>query len=68
MVHEIDNSLSGHRVPIGNGNHFYSATKFAVRSITEGHRQELRELNSNIRVAVIIFLSFIETYQSLLID
>ena len=45
-------SLSGHRVPIGAGNHFYSATKFAVRSLTEGHRQELKELKTNIRVAV----------------
>lgn len=46
-------SLSGHRVPIGPGNHFYSATKFAIRSLTEGHRQELKELKTNIRVAAI---------------
>lgn len=46
-------SLSGHRVPISPGNHFYSATKFCVRSLTEGHRQELRDLKTNIRVAAI---------------
>ena len=33
-------------------NHFYGCTKHAVRALTEGHRQELRELKSNIRVAV----------------
>ena len=51
-IHTSFTSLSGHRVPIGAGNHFYSATKFAVRSLTEGHRQELKELKTNIRVAV----------------
>jgi NAD(P)-dependent dehydrogenase (short-subunit alcohol dehydrogenase family) len=50
--HLFFRSLSGHRVPIGPGNHFYSATKFCVRSLTEGHRQELKELRTNIRVAV----------------
>ena len=45
--------MSGHRVPISPTNHFYCATKYAVRAITEGHRQELRELKSNIRVAVL---------------
>ncbi|KAI9560320.1 hypothetical protein GHT06_014337 [Daphnia sinensis] len=53
-------SLSGHRVPISPGNHFYSATKFCVRSLTEGHRQELRELKTNIRVAA-ISPGFVET-------
>jgi len=38
-------------IPNGSLN-FYCATKHAVRAITEGHRQELRELKSNIRVAV----------------
>lgn len=42
-------SMAGHRVPSGSG--VYSATKFAVRSLTEGLRQELRELGSKIRVS-----------------
>lgn len=41
-------SLSGHRVPTITG--VYSATKFAVRSLTETLRRELRAANSNIRV------------------
>ncbi|MBX3184991.1 MAG: SDR family NAD(P)-dependent oxidoreductase [Polyangiaceae bacterium] len=44
-------SMAGHRVPQGSG--MYSATKYAVRSLTEGLRQELRELQSNIRVSCI---------------
>jgi NADP-dependent 3-hydroxy acid dehydrogenase YdfG len=44
-------SMSGHRVPGGSG--MYSATKFAVRSLTEGLRAELRKAGSNIRVSAI---------------
>jgi NADP-dependent 3-hydroxy acid dehydrogenase YdfG len=44
-------SMAGHRVPGGSG--VYSATKYAVRSLTEGLRQELREANSAIRVSAI---------------
>jgi len=47
------NSLSGHRVVQSSPTHFYSATKFAVKALTEGLRQELRELKSGIRVAQI---------------
>lgn len=45
-------SFSGHRVPPGNAvTNFYAGTKFAVRALTEGLRQELRAIKSNIRVS-----------------
>ncbi len=44
-------SMAGHRVPSGSG--VYSATKYAVRALTEALRQELRERNSSIRVSAI---------------
>ena len=42
-------SLSGHRVPSIAG--MYSATKFAVRSLAETLRRELRSQNSPIRIS-----------------
>ncbi len=44
-------SMSGHRVP-GKGG-FYAATKFAVRAMTEGLRQELRMAGNPTRVSQI---------------
>lgn len=44
-------SMSGHRVP-GKGG-FYAATKFAVRAMTEGLRQELRASGNLTRVSSI---------------
>lgn len=51
-------SMSGHRVP-GRGG-FYSATKFAVRAMTEGLRQELRQAGSATRVGS-VSPGFVET-------
>lgn len=44
-------SMASHRVPPGGG--MYSATKFAVRALTEGLRQELRAAGSGVRVTAI---------------
>lgn len=44
-------SMAGHRVPPGGG--FYSATKHAVKALTEALRQELRAAKSKTRVAAI---------------
>ena len=51
-------SMSAHRVPQGSG--MYSASKFALRSLTEGLRKELREFGSDIRVGS-ISPGFVET-------
>ncbi len=44
-------SMAGHRVPGGSG--VYSATKHAVKALTEGLRLELRETGSSVRVSAI---------------
>ncbi|MEM9195128.1 MAG: SDR family NAD(P)-dependent oxidoreductase [Myxococcota bacterium] len=51
-------SMAGHRVPGGSG--VYSATKYAVRALTEGLRQELRAAESHIRVSA-VSPGFVET-------
>jgi NADP-dependent 3-hydroxy acid dehydrogenase YdfG len=45
-------SMAGHRVP-GIDSAVYSGTKFAVRAITEGMRQELRAKQSPVRVSAV---------------
>jgi NADP-dependent 3-hydroxy acid dehydrogenase YdfG len=51
-------SMASHRVPPGSG--VYSASKYAVRSLTEGLRLELRAAGSDIRVTA-ISPGFVET-------
>lgn len=46
-------SMSGHRIVPSAATHFYGATKFAVRALAEGLRQELRAMKSGIRVTLI---------------
>ena len=45
-------SMAGHRVP-GIDSAVYSGTKFAVRAIAEGMRQELRAKQSRIRISCV---------------
>ena len=45
-------SMSGHRVPAGRGG-MYSATKHAVRALTEALRRELRRADRSARVTAI---------------
>lgn len=45
-------SMAGHRIP-GPDSGMYGATKFAVRGLTEGLRQELRAKRSPIRVSCV---------------
>eukprot|EP00800_Vazella_pourtalesii_P007739 TRINITY_DN20598_c0_g1_i1.p1 TRINITY_DN20598_c0_g1~~TRINITY_DN20598_c0_g1_i1.p1 ORF type:complete len:266 (-),score=59.79 TRINITY_DN20598_c0_g1_i1:76-843(-) len=46
-------SMSGHRILPDPNFHFYTATKFAVNALTEGLRQELRGIESDIKVSQI---------------
>ncbi|XP_068245646.1 dehydrogenase/reductase SDR family member 11-like [Palaemon carinicauda] len=46
-------SICGHEVLNINQLHFYTATKYAVTALTEGLRQELRDVESNIRVSAV---------------
>jgi len=47
------NSTAGHRIPAFKEAHFYCGTKYAVKAISEGLRQEMRGLKSHIRVSSI---------------
>lgn len=51
-------SMAAHRTPPGSG--VYSATKYAVRSLTEALRMELREAESPVRVTA-LSPGFVET-------
>jgi 17beta-estradiol 17-dehydrogenase / 3beta-hydroxysteroid 3-dehydrogenase len=51
-------SMAGHRVPEESG--MYSATKYAVRSLTESLRRELRSIGSEVRISA-ISPGFVET-------
>lgn len=51
-------SMSAHRVPASGG--VYSASKFAVRALTEGLRQELRAAGTQIKVSS-VSPGFVET-------
>ena len=44
--------MAGHRTSNSKMSSFYTATKYAVRALTEGVRCELRALKSHIRVTV----------------
>lgn len=46
-------SNAAHLVPIYPAFHFYSASKHAVRALTEGLRQELKNINSKIKITSI---------------
>ncbi|XP_072026982.1 dehydrogenase/reductase SDR family member 11-like [Amphiura filiformis] len=46
-------SLSSHRVHPDPRIHFYAATKYMVRAVTEGLRQELCEIKSHIRISCV---------------
>jgi NADP-dependent 3-hydroxy acid dehydrogenase YdfG len=58
-------SMAGHRVP-GPDSGVYAATKFAVRALTEGLRQELRARQSPIRVTAVspghVFTEFADVF------
>ncbi|RXG58385.1 17-beta-hydroxysteroid dehydrogenase 13 [Armadillidium vulgare] len=45
-------SICGHQVLVGSS-HFYTGTKFAVRALSEGLRQELQAANSGIKLSVL---------------
>ncbi|KAB7497057.1 Dehydrogenase/reductase SDR family member 11 [Armadillidium nasatum] len=45
-------SICGHQVLVGSSR-FYTGTKFAVRALSEGLRQELQAANSGIKISVV---------------
>ena len=51
-------SLAAHKLNPNTDMHFYGATKVMLLAMQEGIRQELREMNTNIRISVSIFFFF----------
>ncbi|KAB7503568.1 putative oxidoreductase [Armadillidium nasatum] len=45
-------SICGHQILVGSSR-FYTGTKFAVRALSEGLRQELQAANSGIKISVV---------------
>lgn len=52
------NSIAGHKVPKFSNINVYSASKYAVTSLTETLRQELNTLKSKIKVTVLYIITF----------
>ena len=59
MLAILPHSMSGHRCTGSKSTNFYSATKFAVRALTEGARMELRQEKSRFRISVSSLLAFL---------
>ncbi|RXG58389.1 hypothetical protein Avbf_08956 [Armadillidium vulgare] len=46
-------TIAAHQVLPFGSSHFYTGTKFAVRALSEGLRQELQAANSGIKLSVV---------------
>ncbi|RXG56132.1 hypothetical protein Avbf_07217, partial [Armadillidium vulgare] len=44
--------IAGHVILNYEDFHFYTATKYALNAVSEGLRQEMRELKSHIRISI----------------
>ncbi|RXG55302.1 Dehydrogenase/reductase SDR family member 11 [Armadillidium vulgare] len=45
-------SISGHKIFLASASHFYQSTKWSVRALSEGLRQELQAANTGIKLSV----------------